>query len=112
MNSFHLIIALSITAFAIGCVQPGWHPPQGLIYSSTSGVNPSTEVEASGGTSASPRTGVACATAVFSLVGWGDMSLKAAKKDGGIVRVDSLDYSTTSILLGLFQENCTVITGE
>ena len=40
------------------------------------------------------------------------MSLKAAKEDGQITRVDTLDWETTNMLTFLVVENCTVITGE
>jgi hypothetical protein len=112
MRRFSLVIAIVAVAFSVGCLAAPWHPPAGVIYTNASGVNPSTIVEASDGVRAGKKSGEACAEGYLGFVSTGDMSLEAAKKSAGITRVDTLDYQTKSILLGLYARNCTVVTGE
>jgi hypothetical protein len=102
-----MIVAIS---FVAGCSAP-WHPPIGVIYTDASGINPSTLVEASDGDRAGSKSGTACATGFLGVFSTGDMSLETAKKNAGITRVDTLDYQTKTILLGLYAHNCTVVTG-
>jgi len=99
---------LALLAATAGCGTT----PFGVFYTGTKGVRKGTVVEASDGVRPGPRQGKACASAVLGAAAWGDMSLEAAKKASGITRVDTLDYSSTRILLGLYVKNCTIITGE
>jgi hypothetical protein len=99
---------LALLALSAGCGLP----PFGVFYSGTKGVQKGTEVEASDGVRPGPRQGKACASGVLGMAAWGDMSLDAAKKAGGIARVDTLDFSSTRILLGVYVKNCTIVTGE
>jgi len=57
------------------------------------------------------RTGKACNKNILGLVVNGDASIKAAKINGGITRVATIDRSFESIL-GVYGKACTVITGE
>jgi len=61
--------------------------------------------------SGSSKRGESCATNVLGLVSTGDMSVKAAKKSGGIVNIATVDYSQFSVL-GLFSKTCTIVHGE
>lgn len=106
-----LVLILIAISLVTGCTAP-WHPPIGLFYTEASGINPSTLVEASDGVRAGSKSGTACATGYMGLFSTGDMSLETAKKNAGITRVDTLDYQTTTILLGLYAVNCTVVTGN
>lgn len=112
MRIVHGLLALGIAISVSGCMSAGWQPPGGFVYNNSSGINPATVVEASDGTRASSKTGTACAMGVLGMFGWGDMSLKAAKADGGITRVDALDYAATDILLGLYSKHCTTVSGQ
>ena len=59
----------------------------------------------------SVKTGKACANSVLALVAFGDASIEAAKKNGGITKVASVDHSTVNA--GYFYgEYCTIVTGE
>jgi hypothetical protein len=102
------LTALASLALTAGCGVP----PFGVFYTGTKGVHKGTVVEASDGVRPGPRQGKACASGVLGLAAWGDMSLDAAKKAGGITRVDTLDFSSQRILFGVYVKNCTIITGE
>ncbi len=110
-------IATLITAAALlplaGCAGSlGYAPPVGGVYAGAKGINPSTHVQVREGARPGPKTGEACASGVLALASWGDMSLDAAKKNGGITQVDTLDYKTMDILGVVYQKHCTIITGS
>ncbi len=56
------------------------------------------------------KEGRACAKTVMMIATWGDASIKAAKKDGKIKKVATVDYDTFNILV--YGEYCTVVRGE
>jgi hypothetical protein len=90
----------------------GYMPPVGVVYAGGKGINPSTQAHVTDGVRPGPKTGQACTMGVVGVASWGDMSLEAAKKNGGITRVDTLDYKTMDILGVVYQKHCTIITGE
>ena len=104
-----LALLLPLTACAGA---QGWQPPVGSVYSGAAGINPSTQVNITDAARPGPKAGESCAMGVLGVAAWGNMSLDAAKKQGGITRVDSLDYRVMDILGVVFQKRCTVITGE
>lgn len=57
------------------------------------------------------KTGEACATNVLGLVANGDASIEAAKTNGGITRVSSVDHTSNNVLY-LFSKFCTRVAGE
>jgi hypothetical protein len=108
-------ISLLLTAcvLSVGCAgAAGYMPPVGGIYAGAKGISPRTELEVSEAARPGPKTGKACASGVLAIASWGDMSLDGAKKAGGITRVDTLDYKTLDILGVVYQQHCTIITGE
>ena len=58
---------------------------------------------------AGTKTGRACATNILGLYISGDMSLEAAKKNGKITKVASIDKDIKSY--AVYSEVCTVVTG-
>ncbi len=114
MRRLELLAASVACLWMIGCqiTTAPWQPPFGAIWTKTKGINPFTVVESSDGVRRGSKTGRACATGYLGILSRGDMSLKAAKEDGQITRVDTLDWETTNMLTFLVVENCTVITGE
>lgn len=56
------------------------------------------------------RTGRACATNVLGLIIQGDMSVEAAKRNGRITQVASIDRDIKSY--AVYSEVCTVVTGR
>lgn len=105
-----LVLASTLSAGCAGA--GGYMPPVGGIYAGAKGINPNTQVEISEAARPGPKTGKSCASGVLGVASWGDMSLDGAKKAGGITRVDTLDYKTMDILGIIYQQHCTIITGE
>lgn len=58
---------------------------------------------------AGTKTGRACATNILGLYISGDMSVEAAKKNGKITKVASIDKDIKSY--AVYSEVCTVVTG-
>lgn len=102
---------MALTLSGCASIMPG-APPVGFFYTGVKGVGPSTRAVVTEGQRPGPKQGKACATGVLGLAAWGDMSLDAAKKAGGITRVDTVDYSAMGILGAAYAKNCTIITGE
>jgi hypothetical protein len=103
-------LALSLSACAPATVGSG--VPYGFFYTGAKGVGPSTRALVSDGVRPGPKQGKSCASGVLGMAAWGDMSLDSAKKSSGITRVDTVDFSTMSILGMVYIKNCTIITGE
>jgi hypothetical protein len=87
-----------------GCAFTGPGLATGSIYSGYtlgSGVGPGT------GT----KSGEACVMSILGIVALGDGSIDAAKKDGGVTQVASVDHTVFSIL-GIYGNVCTKVTGQ
>ena len=56
------------------------------------------------------KTGRACATNILGIVSKGDMSIEAAKKNGNITQVATVDTDVKSWIV--YAEVCTVVTGR
>ncbi|TPV92605.1 MAG: hypothetical protein B7733_24865 [Myxococcales bacterium FL481] len=110
-HTLRLIALTAALSTSVGCATFGHMPPPGVAYTGAKGVSPGTRAMVTDGARPGRRTGQSCATGVLGLASWGDMSLAAAKTNGGITRVDTLDFSSLNIL-GVWMKNCTVITGE
>ena len=105
-----LVFAFGLSVPAAGCATFAETPPPGLIYTGAKGVARSTRAEMTS-EKPGPNTGTACTKGVLGLASWGDMSLKAAKANGHITKVHTLDFSSFNVL-GFYMRNCTIITGE
>jgi hypothetical protein len=60
---------------------------------------------------AASKLGRACAHNILGLVAYGDASIAAAKKQGGIDQVASLDHDSLSVL-SMYSRFCTQARGE
>ena len=60
---------------------------------------------------AGPKWGEACATGVLGLFAFGDASIEAARKNGGISSIASVDQKIMSIL-GVYSQYCTTVRGK
>lgn len=97
-----LVAILAAAGLLAGCATP---MAVGTLYTSTvTGVSAT-------GTSAGSKVGQACTTSIFSLVAVGDGSIAAAKADGRITNVTSVDYTADNIL-GIYGSYCTVVRGN
>jgi hypothetical protein len=97
---------------ALGCLpinSQGY--PVGIIYSATQAPSTIDRVEASGDNKAAPKMGRACSTGILGLAAFGDASLDAAKKQGGITSVHSVEYEATAVLGPVYVVACTIVHG-
>lgn len=79
--------------------------PVGVLYTSTTlPVNATM-------TTAATKTGQACSTSILMLIATGDSSIAAAKANGGISQVSSVDFSANNVL-GIYGEYCTIVHGN
>ena len=57
------------------------------------------------------KIGTACATGILGLVATGDASIEAAKRNGNITKVATVDRNSTGIAF-FYAEYCTIVSGE
>jgi len=57
------------------------------------------------------KEGKACAESILGLLARGDASVRAAKENGNITEVTSVDHSAKN-LLNIFAEWCTIVKGH
>lgn len=109
MNRTLLFALLTGTALSMtACVVAPVVPPPGLFYT---GYSAPLDVDQAK-TPVAEKTGKASSYAVMGLVAWGDASIDAAAKAGGIQTIESADYELTNILLGMYQQYTTVVHGN
>lgn len=96
-------VALGLALAVTGCANVSGPVPAALSFYAA-------PLDAGTATSASKR-GEACAQNVLGAVAWGDASIHAAKKAGGITRVASVEQAPIRVL-GLYARFCTVVRGE
>jgi hypothetical protein len=101
------IVLMSIVnvVFAMSGCMGVTTPAIGLIYTEVKYGDMATgEVGAN-------REGKACATSILAMIATGDASVAAAKANGGITQVSSVDHSAKSTL-GIIGEWCTIVKGK
>ncbi|MCX6125120.1 MAG: TRL-like family protein [Proteobacteria bacterium] len=96
-------VLVSITA---SCAHDARYPMGGIIYHDVKGPN-----DVVLGKQAGTKKGNACATNILGYVAFGDASIAAAKKNGGITEVSVVDYSSSNII-GVYGTTCTVVHGS
>lgn len=99
------LLALAAVAALSGCATGMSRNGVGFIFTDVKDSVNATE-HASGS-----KEGKACAKNILALVSTGDMSIDAAKKNGNISKIASVDYSQYSIL-GVYAETCAIVHGE
>lgn len=102
-----VITFLSVLACAgvlSGCAMGTVQPVTGVIFTDMTGP-------ASATTASAARTGTATCKSILGAVAMGDCSIDAAKKNGGITTVASVDYKTRSIF-GIIAEVTTIVRGK
>ncbi|MFN8770512.1 MAG: TRL-like family protein [Neisseriaceae bacterium] len=102
-----LLALLAVAGFLGGCAST---QPVGALYSGGNFYNGATVVDANKDVRL-VKTGKSCATSVLSLVATGDNSVAAAKRNGMITKVGSIDYDVMNVL-GIYGQYCTVVKGE
>lgn len=104
MKFMKIVTVLLCAAWLTGCATAA-APTTGLLFSDVKGPVNSNE-----GTATS-KQGQSCASNILGLLATGDASIEAAKEDGGINKVTTVDHATKNIL-GLYAQFCTVAYGE
>ncbi len=95
-----LVGSLSCTAMTY------YYGPVGFIYENTKAPFPQSgqEVEYS-------KVGKACSTSLLGWFAFGDASVEAAARNGGIKKIKHITIERTN-LLGLYATFCTVVKGD
>ena len=91
--------ALSLTACIV------YSPMQGTTFNETKYGNIATDE------AMATKEGKACGTSILGAVALGDASIVAAKANGGITKVSSVDHYVKSIM-GVWGEWCTIVKGN
>jgi hypothetical protein len=104
-----LLLCLGAT-HCMPVMQQGY--PIGIIYNGTTAPSLLNEVEAGGANKASTKSGSACASSVLGVAAFGDAGLDAAKKQGGLTTVNSVEYEATGYVFGVYTQVCTVAHGN
>jgi len=104
-----LIVCASAAALVIlvaGCVGPNapLGGTYGMVYTDVSGAVGATSNSGATKTGTAESQGVIC-------VAWGDSSIKAAAANGGITKIQHVDYHVTSVL-GLYTKTIVTVYGE
>ena len=102
MKKAFVSVVLSVSALVLSSCGA---PVVGLVYTDT--TLPVTATCASGAS----KVGTATSTTYLGLWAEGDASIAAAKKNGGITTVSSVDEKVHSIL-GIFTKFTTTVRGE
>ncbi|MDR1850144.1 MAG: TRL-like family protein [Zoogloeaceae bacterium] len=98
------VLALASLLALVGCASAS-SPVMGGLYTDVQGP-----ITATTGSGAS-KTGQATCKSILGWIALGDCSVDAAKKDGGISNVSSIDHKSTNIL-GLYATFTTVVKGN
>jgi len=107
MNRLFVAAIAAIVLLAMGCYSAPVMPPTGLIFMNVEApVSPAVAGQPMGA-----RTGRASASSILGLFAWGDASVAAAVRNGGIVEPQHIDYEFFNILL-IYQKFTTVVHGE
>jgi TRL-like protein family len=107
-NLLKVAIGGAMAMIAIGC---GYGYPVGSLYTGTQVPHGMNRNETSGPAKTGDKHGEACATGILGAAAFGDASLDAAKKAGGITEVHSVEFHGTNIL-GLYTQGCTEVHGK
>jgi hypothetical protein len=99
---FGLVATIGLTA--TGCMTVA-SPVAGWVFTDAKYGDTATTA------TAATKEGRACATSILAMVATGDASVAAAKANGGITEVSSVDHTAKNIL-GVFGEFCTVVKGR
>jgi len=96
-----LLVIVSASALLAGCAT---YYPTGTLY--TEGQM---GVQANG--NPGNKEGKACMRSILGLVAYGDASVDAAKRNGNIQNVDTIDYDVRNFL-GIYGKYCLVVRGS
>jgi hypothetical protein len=99
------LMALALTTVAASGCAIARAPVTGFIYTDAQAGNGVTSNQAGN------RVGEACAKSYLGWIGTGDASIEAARRNGGITMISSVDEHAESIL-GVYAKYCTIVRGR
>ena len=102
------IVVVMMAAMAIGvagCLSAPFQPPSGLVASTKAPL--STE----GNWEIGSRCGESSSTSILGLYASGDCSIATAARNGGLKKVNHVDYEYTNII-GIWQKATVIVYGE
>ena len=99
------LAGISVAALSLAACQIVASPLAGTTLNETKYGNIATAE------TATTKEGKACATSILGAVAQGDASIVAAKANGGITKVTSVDHYAKNVL-GIFGEWCTIVKGS
>ena len=108
---FKTLLGGAMASCLFGCAFLGYGYPVGSLYTGTQVPHGINRNETSGQAKSGDKKGESCATGILSAAAFGDASLDAAKKAGGITEVHSVEFHGTSIL-GVYSQGCTEVHGK
>ena len=108
-----LITVGGMALLSSGCASlfPGGPTPAGVIFTNvrSPAQNLAVATDAAFG---SQKHGTSSAGALFGLFAFGDASVDAAMKAGGITKVHHVDHQVNFFLFGIWRQNKTIVYGE
>ena len=104
-----LTIVTAMLVLAVGCMKAPVVPPWGTFYTE---ISAPLDLNSAGGKTIGPKQGKSSSIAVLGLVAVGDAGIKAAAEDGGIIKVNHVDYQFKNVFFGVFSKYTTVVYGE
>lgn len=99
------LAGISVAALSLSACQIVDSPMKGTIFNETKYGNIATAE------TATTKEGKACGSSILGWVATGDASIAAAKANGGITKVTSVDHYAKNVL-GIFGEWCTIVKGS
>jgi hypothetical protein len=112
MSTTKLLKVLAGGAMAVVLFGCGYSYPFGSIYTGASIPHGMDRAETSGAGKSGDKKGESCVTGILGLAAFGDGTLDAAKKAGGITDVHSVEIHATDILGFVYATTCTEVHGK
>ncbi len=97
--------AVAASVLLTGCLSAPFQPPQGLV--SVTKAPLSTEGKCNVGV----RRGESSSVSLLGLYAWGDCSIGAAARNGGLKKIEYFDYEYLNVI-GIWQQATVVAYGE
>jgi hypothetical protein len=111
MSTKNLVKFVTGGAMAVILLGCGVGYPTGSLYTGIQVPHGMDRTETSGAAKSGDKHGEACATGILNAVAFGDASLDAAKKAGGVTEIHSVEFHGTNIL-GIYMQGCTEVHGK
>ena len=99
------LAGLTAAALSLAACQIVASPMVGTTFNETKYGNIATDE------AVATKEGKACGTSILGWIAQGDASIAAAKANGGITKVSSVDHYAKSILM-IYGEWCTIVKGN